>query len=75
VIYKNLTLSPDPIVLSAFDPIFWMHHCNCDRLFAIWQALNYDVYVSEGMCREATMNFLPGQVLTKDTRKLNLILL
>jgi tyrosinase len=31
--------------------------------------MNYDVYVSEGMCREATMNFLPGQVLTKDTRK------
>ncbi|KAK6343803.1 hypothetical protein TWF696_007465 [Orbilia brochopaga] len=25
---------------SAFDPIFWIHHCNVDRLYAIWQALN-----------------------------------
>jgi tyrosinase len=25
---------------AAFDPIFWLHHTNCDRLFAIWQALN-----------------------------------
>ncbi|CCA72437.1 related to tyrosinase precursor (monophenol monooxygenase) [Serendipita indica DSM 11827] len=26
--------SPD---FAAFDPIFWFHHCNVDRLFAIWQ--------------------------------------
>ncbi|KAH6678140.1 hypothetical protein B0J14DRAFT_582032 [Halenospora varia] len=25
---------------SAFDPIFWLHHCNVDRLFAMWQAIN-----------------------------------
>ncbi|KAK6543666.1 hypothetical protein TWF694_000404 [Orbilia ellipsospora] len=25
--------------VSAFDPIFWLHHCNVDRLFAIWQAV------------------------------------
>ncbi|KAF3924544.1 Tyrosinase [Orbilia brochopaga] len=24
---------------SAFDPIFWLHHTNVDRLFAIWQAI------------------------------------
>ena len=24
---------------SAFDPIFWLHHANVDRLFAIWQAI------------------------------------
>ncbi|KZL81883.1 tyrosinase precursor [Colletotrichum incanum] len=27
----------DPTV-AAFDPIFWLHHTNIDRLFAIWQA-------------------------------------
>ncbi|KAH8432716.1 tyrosinase [Aspergillus melleus] len=26
--------------VAAFDPIFWLHHCNIDRLTAIWQALN-----------------------------------
>ncbi|HLK37624.1 MAG TPA: tyrosinase family protein [Polyangiaceae bacterium] len=23
---------------SAFDPIFWLHHCNIDRLWWLWQA-------------------------------------
>ncbi|KAK4446173.1 hypothetical protein QBC34DRAFT_152132 [Podospora aff. communis PSN243] len=25
---------------AAFDPIFWFHHCNIDRYFALWQAAN-----------------------------------
>jgi hypothetical protein len=25
---------------SAFDPIFWMHHANIDRLWAIWQRVH-----------------------------------
>ena len=28
---------------SAFDPIFWMHHSNIDRLWAIWQRVNPNV--------------------------------
>ncbi|RDK43357.1 Di-copper centre-containing protein [Aspergillus phoenicis ATCC 13157] len=28
------------VAVAAFDPIFWLHHCNIDRLTAIWQALN-----------------------------------
>ncbi|KAI1478854.1 Di-copper centre-containing protein [Daldinia eschscholtzii] len=30
------------VPVAAFDPIFFMHHCNVDRQFAIWQALNED---------------------------------
>ncbi|KAF1814577.1 Di-copper centre-containing protein [Eremomyces bilateralis CBS 781.70] len=26
--------------VAAFDPIFWMHHNNVDRLLALWQELN-----------------------------------
>lgn len=29
---------------SAFDPVFWLHHTNVDRLFAIWQAINPSQY-------------------------------
>lgn len=29
---------------SAFDPIFWLHHTNIDRLFSIWQAIYPDRY-------------------------------
>ncbi|KAF2747125.1 Di-copper centre-containing protein [Sporormia fimetaria CBS 119925] len=31
---------------SAYDPIFWLHHADVDRLFAIWQALNPTEYVT-----------------------------
>ena len=33
------------VVVSPFDPIFYLHHCNADRLWAMWQmdghALDY----------------------------------
>lgn len=31
--------------VAAFDPIFWLHHTNIDRLFAMWQAINPQSYV------------------------------
>ncbi|KAB2569108.1 Polyphenol oxidase 4 [Lasiodiplodia theobromae] len=31
--------------LAAFDPVFWLHHCNVDRILAVWQA-THDEYVS-----------------------------
>ncbi|KAF6807223.1 tyrosinase 2 [Colletotrichum sojae] len=34
--------------LSAFEPLFWLHHCNVDRLIAYWQALHFE---------NATMHF------------------
>ena len=32
------------LATAAFDPIFWLHHCNVDRLFAMWQAINPSSY-------------------------------
>lgn len=34
----------DPAV-SAFDPVFWLHHTNIDRLLAMWQAINPQSYI------------------------------
>jgi tyrosinase len=31
--------------VSAFDPIFFLHHANMDRLFAMWQVLNPGSYI------------------------------
>ncbi|KAK2785870.1 hypothetical protein FQN52_009208 [Onygenales sp. PD_12] len=36
------------IPVATFDPLFWLHHCNIDRLFAIWQALNPDKWFESG---------------------------
>ncbi|KAL4721786.1 hypothetical protein ACLX1H_011280 [Fusarium chlamydosporum] len=30
------------VPVSAFDPVFWLHHCNIDRLLAMWQCLNWE---------------------------------
>ncbi|KIX98768.1 uncharacterized protein Z520_05229 [Fonsecaea multimorphosa CBS 102226] len=31
--------------VAGFDPVFWLHHANVDRLFAMWQALYPDSYI------------------------------
>ncbi|GAB1310494.1 tyrosinase [Madurella fahalii] len=31
---------------AAFDPLFWLHHCMVDRIFAIWQALYPESWVT-----------------------------
>ncbi|KIW91999.1 uncharacterized protein Z519_06981 [Cladophialophora bantiana CBS 173.52] len=31
--------------VAGFDPVFWLHHANVDRLFAMWQALYPDTYI------------------------------
>lgn len=33
------------IAYSAFDPIFFLHHANVDRIFAMWQILHNDSWV------------------------------
>ena len=30
------------ITISAFDPIFWLHHCNMDRFFYNWLKHNHN---------------------------------
>ncbi|KAF7324006.1 Photo-regulated tyrosinase [Mycena kentingensis (nom. inval.)] len=37
----------DPSV-AAFDPIFWLHHANVDRMLSLWSALHPNVWVSPG---------------------------
>ncbi|KAI9855691.1 MAG: hypothetical protein M1824_005924, partial [Vezdaea acicularis] len=45
---------------SAFDPVFWLHHCQIDRLFAIWQAINPDSYVTSEVTTYGTFTNAPG---------------
>ncbi|KAH0539087.1 hypothetical protein FGG08_004325 [Glutinoglossum americanum] len=45
---------------SAFDPIFWLHHTNIDRLYAIWQAINPDSYVIDQVSRFNTFTTNSG---------------
>ncbi|KAF8523809.1 hypothetical protein JB92DRAFT_1518313 [Gautieria morchelliformis] len=47
---------------AAFDPVFWMHHANVDRLFAMWQCLNPDAYVTPLKSEAGTFTRKPGEI-------------
>jgi len=34
--------------VAAFDPIFYFHHCNIDRFYALWEYCYPDFWVGEG---------------------------
>jgi len=42
VSYKEGMGHMSDVLVAAFDPIFWLHHCNIDRLTAMWQALHWE---------------------------------
>lgn len=33
---------------TAFDPIFFFHHCNVDRLYALWEYVYPDYWLGQG---------------------------
>jgi len=51
---KNGNMSD--ISISAFDPIFWLHHCNMDRHFYTWMYKNTDRF---------TKSIYPDKILDK----------
>ncbi|RFN51310.1 di-copper centre-containing protein [Fusarium flagelliforme] len=59
------------VPLAAFDPIFWLHHCNVDRLIAIWQTLHDDQwFVDDDVRNKEQGNFFlefahPGKATDK----------
>ncbi|KIL88341.1 hypothetical protein FAVG1_08420 [Fusarium avenaceum] len=46
------------VPVAAFDPVFWLHHCNIDRLLAMWQVLNWNAWFDQP-------RFLQGKVPDK----------
>ncbi|ETN37390.1 uncharacterized protein HMPREF1541_08381 [Cyphellophora europaea CBS 101466] len=48
--------------ISAFDPIFWLHHANVDRLLAMWQILNPASYFTPTVNVYGTYYELPGSI-------------
>ncbi|KAH8653928.1 tyrosinase precursor [Tricladium varicosporioides] len=52
---------------SSFDPVFWLHHCNVDRLFAIWQALNPTNYTINKRDQSGTFVITRNTAVTATT--------
>ncbi|KAE9377099.1 Di-copper centre-containing protein [Stipitochalara longipes BDJ] len=55
------------LAYSAFDPIFWLHHTNIDRLFAIWQAIHPNQYLTQMEEGTGTYTIPPGTLDTQYT--------
>lgn len=47
---------------SAFDPAFFLHHVNVDRLWAIWAATKPDTWMEPAQCMVETYTTPLGQV-------------
>ncbi|KAI1478180.1 tyrosinase [Daldinia eschscholtzii] len=56
------------IPVATFDPTFWLHHCNIDRLFALWQALNPDKWFEVDIQRWFDQKIIGGgDIVTNKT--------
>ncbi|OJD14819.1 hypothetical protein AJ78_04875 [Emergomyces pasteurianus Ep9510] len=51
---------------SAYDPIFWLHHTNVDRIVALWQALHPESYVQPLVNRDG--NFMTEPNTLEDAK-------
>lgn len=45
---------------SSYDPVFWLHHANVDRIFALWQALNPKSYSFDTKLAQGTYTTAEG---------------
>jgi tyrosinase len=49
--------------LASFDPMFWVHHCNIDRIFALWQTVHPDSYGATQQATHATWTIAQGETV------------
>jgi len=56
----------DP-ALAGFDPIFYLHHANVDRLLSLWSALHPGVWVSQGNSIDGTYTLPANAPIDRNT--------
>ncbi|KAI0064090.1 tyrosinase [Artomyces pyxidatus] len=56
----------DPSV-AGFDPIFFLHHANVDRMLSLWAALNPGIWVSKGPAEGGTFTIGANATLDAST--------
>jgi tyrosinase len=66
-IYGGLKGHMTYVPLSSFDPMFFLHHTNTDRLVAMWQALNPTAWITPMAAGETSFTTLKGTVQDSST--------
>ncbi|RBA19162.1 hypothetical protein FPRO05_10091 [Fusarium proliferatum] len=54
------------VPVAAFDPIFWLHHVQIDRLLAIWQCLNPKLWFDNEPSGELNTAGVKASIVTDD---------
>ncbi|KZV64758.1 Di-copper centre-containing protein [Peniophora sp. CONT] len=49
--------------MAGFDPIFFLHHCNVDRMLSLWRALNFKVWVTRDKAGDGGSITIPPDAL------------
>ncbi|KAI0009769.1 Di-copper centre-containing protein [Xylariaceae sp. FL0662B] len=62
-VYGHLAI----IAYSAFDPVFFLHHTNVDRIFAMWQVIYNDSYVVPMPAIFSSHTTSPGDIQDSQT--------
>ncbi|KAI0133618.1 tyrosinase precursor [Xylariales sp. AK1849] len=66
-VHVGIGITMAELKYSGFDPIFWLHHCNVDRLIALWQAVNYnDTYQTTTYDSKGQYSTAAGAPITAD---------
>ncbi|KAJ7068796.1 photo-regulated tyrosinase [Mycena amicta] len=55
------------VTAASFDPIFFLHHANVDRLLALWSAIHPDKWVNASNETSGTWVIPPGAAITETT--------
>jgi tyrosinase len=67
-ILRSNNLSISSFLSSAFDPIFFLHHCNVDRMLSLWAAINPHTWVSLGIAEDGgSFTTEPGAPVDENT--------
>lgn len=56
---------------AAFDPVFWLHHANLDRIFALWQTLHSQATIFSKTSDSTGVRSTEGYAVNWDTGKLS----
>ncbi|KJX97601.1 hypothetical protein TI39_contig477g00009 [Zymoseptoria brevis] len=52
--------------LSTYDPMFWLHHANVDRIIALWQTIHADKWGASQTAPHSTWTIPTGAQLNMD---------
>lgn len=66
VLVGGLGHMSDPSV-AAFDPIFWLHHANVDRMLSLWAAIHPGLWVSDGSSEDGTFTIAANTTVGQTT--------